>query len=69
VARFRNVSGDDRNVGRPEGPVVKAGDVATVNGDVTEELEDAYIVGVGDDARAWPKSTWELIPETRKKGE
>lgn len=69
MARFKNVSGDDRHVGRPDGPVVKAGDVVNVDGEVSEELDDAYIVGDGDDARSWPKSTWELIPEAKKKGE
>jgi hypothetical protein len=24
--------------------------------------DDAYVVGKGSEARAWPKSTWELVP-------
>jgi hypothetical protein len=71
VARFKNISGEDRRFGRAEGPLVKAGDVTAVEADMVEELEDAYIVGEGDDARAWPKNTWELIPELKssKKGD
>lgn len=64
MAKFRNISGVDRNLGSIEGPVVKAGDVAVVPGEVTAELDDAWIVGEGDHARAWPKETWQLIKET-----
>lgn len=69
MARFKNVSGEDRRVGRADGPLVEADSVTQVDGDVTEELDDAYIVGEGDEARAWPKSTWRLLdePKTSKK--
>lgn len=67
MARFKNISGDPRRVGRADGPIVGAGDVTAINGDVTEELDDAYIVGSGDDARAWPKVTWELVSEAKPK--
>lgn len=67
MARFKNISGDDRHVGRPDGPVVKAGDVIAVDGDVVEALADAYIVGDGDNARSWAKETWELLPEAKSK--
>ncbi|MEV7907701.1 hypothetical protein [Streptomyces anulatus] len=71
MARFKNISPDDRHVGRSDGPVVGAGDVTVVDGDVVEELEDAYIVGEGGDARAWPKETWELLKDAKppKSGE
>lgn len=70
MARFKNISGSARHVGRVDGPLVEAGDVTSTDGDLVEEADDAYIVGDGDQARAWPKSTWELIPETKKqKGE
>ncbi|MCT9932450.1 hypothetical protein N5079_19805 [Planotetraspora sp. A-T 1434] len=65
MARFKNISGDDRHVGRADGPVVRAGDVTSIDGGVVEELDDAYIVGEGDDARAWPKETWELVSEAK----
>jgi hypothetical protein len=65
VARFKNISGADLRVGRAEGRLVEAGDVTAVDGDVAEETDDAYILGEGDEARAWPKATWELIPETK----
>lgn len=71
MARFKNVSGEDRRVGRAEGSLVEAGKVTAVDDEVTKELEDAYIVGEGDEARAWPKDTWELMPEPKssKKGD
>lgn len=68
MARFKNVSGEDRRVGRADGPLVEAGTVTAVAGEVTQELEDAYIVGEGDEARAWPKATWELLPEPKSSG-
>ena len=64
MARLKNISGVDVHVGRADGPLVAAGDVTQVDGEVTEELADAYIVGEGDEARAWPKSTWELLVES-----
>ncbi|UBU10034.1 hypothetical protein [Nonomuraea gerenzanensis] len=71
MARFRNISGEDRHVGRVDGPVVAAGEVVPVDEDVTGQSDDAYIVGSGDEARAWPKSTWELLeePKSRKASE
>jgi hypothetical protein len=72
VARLKNISGVDVHVGRADGPLVVAGDVTQVDGDVTEELADAYILGEGDEARAWPKSTWQLLDEpksSKKAGE
>lgn len=65
MARFKNISGEDRRVGRAEGPLVEAGTVTSVDADVTDHTDDAYIVGEGDDARAWPKETWELLDEPR----
>lgn len=67
MARFKNVSGEDRRVGRADGPLVEAGKVTAADGDVTEQTDDAYIVGEGDEARAWPKETWELMQEPQSK--
>lgn len=61
---FKNVSGDDRNLGRPEGLPVKAGDVVAFDGTVVDELDDAYIVEQDGQARAWPKETWKLISKS-----
>lgn len=54
-------------MGRSDGPVTKAGDVAVADGDVVAETGDAYIVGEGGDARAWPTATWELLKEAKPK--
>ncbi|MGW0805949.1 hypothetical protein [Nonomuraea sp. NPDC002799] len=67
MARFKNISGEDRRVGRADGRLVEAGSV-TAAGDMAEETDDAYIVGEGDEARSWPKSTWELVPEAKTSG-
>lgn len=67
MARFKNVSGEGRRVGRSDGQLVAAGEVTQVDGAVTES-GDAYVVGEGDEARAWPKATWELLPEPKSNG-
>lgn len=68
MARFKNVSGEDRRVGRADGPLVEAGTVTATADEVTGQTDDAYIVGEGDEARAWPKATWELLPEPKSTG-
>jgi hypothetical protein len=70
VPRFKNTSGEDRRIGRADGPMVEAGKVTEVDGEVVggfEETEDAWIVGEGDDARAWPKATWDLLDKPKGK--
>ncbi|MEU8270828.1 hypothetical protein AB0B89_27180 [Sphaerisporangium sp. NPDC049002] len=66
MARFKNKSGDELHIGRADGRRVDAGEVIEVDGELTEEIDDAYIVGKGDDERAWPKETWELVKEAGK---
>lgn len=62
--RFTNISGDGvvlfAPTGHPDAMQVAADGEVEVPGDITSELDDAYIVGEGDDARAWPKATWAL---------
>lgn len=65
MARFKNISGDELYLQRAEGPLIGPGEVVDVDGDVTEEISDAYIVGTGDQARAWPKATWEFVPAAK----
>lgn len=66
MPRFKNKTGDELHMQHAEGPTVGPGEVVQVDGDVVEEIDDAYIVGTGDDARAWPKATWELLKEAAK---
>lgn len=70
MPRFRSLSSDELSVFRPDGeydafPVTPDEPEIEVPGDVTEETEDAYIVGEGDEARAWSKTLWALV-ETKK---
>lgn len=58
---FKNVSGQTRALGRPDGLTVKAGDVIAFDAELVEELPDAYVVEEAGQARAWPKETWELV--------
>lgn len=45
---------------------VDPGQTITVAGDLAnEQPEDAYLVGCGDDARAWPHSQWQLADKTK----
>ncbi|HEX3778437.1 MAG TPA: hypothetical protein VHX38_02135 [Pseudonocardiaceae bacterium] len=49
-----------RPAGEADSLHVKAGQTITVPGEITAELDDAYIVGEGDDARSWAKVRWQL---------
>jgi hypothetical protein len=53
---------------RPEGDpgsrFVQAGEHVEVPR-ISAETEDAYIVGEGDNARAFPKSRWQLVEPTK----
>lgn len=44
---------------------VEPGQEITVPGDLAKKqpVEDAWIVGEGDDARTWAKSQWELVED------
>lgn len=70
MPRFKSLSSDELSVFRPAGdydafPVGNDNPEIEVPGDVAEETEDAYIVGVGDEARAWSKTLWALV-DTKK---
>lgn len=66
MPKFKNISGDTlevRGLRAYDTTPVEAGKYAEVDGEVTAGLEDdadAYVVGEGDQARAWPKALWEL---------
>jgi hypothetical protein len=67
VLKFKNVGPDKVDVFKPAelgGAQVDAGGVLEVDGSVFKETDDAYIVGEGGAARAWPKSRWELVKDT-----
>lgn len=68
MAKFKNISGEQLHLGRPDGRAIDAGEVIDAGGEVDDELDDAWIVGEGDDARAWPKATWELVDQAAKSG-
>ncbi|MEV4159007.1 hypothetical protein [Nonomuraea dietziae] len=63
---LRNISGEELRLAVPDGLPVKPGDVIPVDGELTEELEDAHVITDGENVRAWPKATWELIREAAK---
>ena len=66
MATFKNNTGYDVVVGnRDSGPLVKAGDTIDVEGAV-KETDDAFLVGKGDDQRAWPKAVWSQVKSTNK---
>lgn len=62
MARFRNKTDQTLSVnrapGHPDAHPVKPGDALKVPGEATE-TDDAYVVGAGDRARAYPKALWE----------
>lgn len=63
MLKFKNVGLDVHVERRADlgGQMVASGEVVDVNGDLTAELEDGYVVGDGDNARIWPKAQWELV--------
>lgn len=59
-----------RPAGDPQSLPVDAGQVVEVPGEISGELADAYLIGEGDQARAWPMAQWELdkpAPAPREK--
>lgn len=63
MARLKNIGPDVYTYaadGTAESLLVETGQTIEVLGPITEELDDAYIIGAGDDRRAWPKAQWEL---------
>lgn len=65
TTRLRN-SGDPVTIGGPDSDpnskYVGADDVIEVDGDCTE-IDDAYVIGDAEQARAWPKSRWTLVSQ------
>lgn len=56
-----------QRTGGPDAFDVQPGQTVTVPGDLAADqyAEDAYIVGDDENARAWPKASWELIDDAR----
>lgn len=53
-----------RAAGHPESLSVEPGETVTVSGRVLSEGDDVVVVGTDTgDARGWPLSVWELVPE------
>jgi hypothetical protein len=46
--------------GHPDSLRVENGQTVDVGDVKVEEQDDCYLVGEGDDVRAWPKSRWKL---------
>lgn len=73
MLKFKNVSGSELAVFKPEGDpqsrTVAPGGVLEVNGVLAvEDVEDAYVVDVDGDKRAFPHALWELDkPKTAAK--
>jgi hypothetical protein len=56
---LKNVSGEPVYLGRPDGRRIDDGEVIHVDGTIDKDSpEDAYVIGAGDQARAYPKSMW-----------
>lgn len=69
MAKFVNL-GDDVDhyfpAGHGESLPVTNGQIVDVGDVNVEDQGDHYVVGEGDDARAWPKSRWELQGAAKK---
>jgi hypothetical protein len=62
--RFKNDTDTDLVLfgptGHPDAYICEAGAIVEIPGDITEETDDAFVVGDGDDARTWAKSVWSV---------
>lgn len=59
TVNLKNVSGEPVYLGRPDGRRVENGEVIHVEGKLArKQPEDAFLIGEGDDARAYPHSVW-----------
>jgi hypothetical protein len=65
TVNLRNTSGEPRDL--PGGRTVDVDEVLEVAGDVSKDSGDAYLIGKGDDARAWPKAHWTAEGEPKKR--
>lgn len=68
MLKFKNVGPYKVDVFKPAelgGRQVDAGAVLEVDGVVSEEIDDAYLVGEGGAARLWPKAQWELVKDAK----
>lgn len=70
--RLRNTTDRDLvlfgQTGTPEAYNLEAGGTVEVPGDLTGETGDAYLIGAGDDVRAWPKTVWAVASaDTRRR--
>ncbi len=72
MARLKNISGVPVDLyartGEAESYRVGPGETVEVPGDVTHpdaEGADFFTIGEGDDARAWPSASWEVLGESK----
>jgi hypothetical protein len=67
MPRFRNIGAAAhvyKPAGDPDSLFVDAGQIVETPGELApEQPADAYVVGEGDQARAWPKALWELVED------
>lgn len=71
AVRLKNV-GPAVDLYRPAGDArslrVEEGQVVETPGELAGEIDDAYLIGEGDDVRAWPKTRWELDAPKQRTG-
>ena len=66
---LRNTSGEPLHLGSSDGRRVDPDEVVRVEGSLAKDQpEDAIVIGDGDNARAYPTSTWTKVA-TGKSGE
>lgn len=68
MPKLRNISGTHLSLFAPAGErdsiPVEPDQVVDVPGELApDQYPDAHVIGVGDDARAWPKAIWELVTD------
>lgn len=64
MARLKNTSGGAVTLfgppGTPDAMRVEADQIIEVPGNVSVDADGYVVIGDGDNARAWPKATWQV---------
>lgn len=67
TVNLKNTSGGPLYLGRADGRRVDDGEIIHVEGSLQKSSpEDAYVIGTGDDARSYSKTTWTLTTDKAK---
>lgn len=71
MLQFRNITDQPVSLYKPHGDplglLVEAGQTVSVDGQLAaaQPHDDAWVVGEGERATAWPKASWDLVQDEK----